>query len=172
MAFDILYAPWRNQYVTDMVHTKASPEHQEECIFCEQFAQQRDREFYILRRFTHNLVMLNLYPYNAGHLLIIPLLHQAQPFKLDLKAQQELMALIGCSAKILQETLEAEGINVGMNLGKAAGAGIPAHLHVHILPRWAGDTNFLPTLGHTKQISTDLEKIYDQLKPPFAALNF
>ncbi len=108
-----------------------------------------------------------MHPYNTGHLLIIPFRHVKDLHELTESELTEFGFLTAQSTKILQEQMKCDGINMGMNLGKAAGAGIPAHLHEHILPRWTGDTNFLPLLAETKTISIDLVKVYNDLKPYF-----
>jgi ATP adenylyltransferase len=164
----LLYAPWRTSYVTESHHTKTEGIPQDECIFCTHFAQpDLDKKNLVIRRFDHTIVMLNLYPYNAGHLLILPSQHCAQLHQLSKEARAEMMEVTMHSINILTTELESQGMNSGLNLGKAAGAGIPSHLHMHILPRWIGDTNFLPALGNTKHISFDLNEIYNQLKPAF-----
>lgn len=160
----LLYAPWRTHYTKKATENKNSGS-EKECIFCQHFSQDNDEEHYILKRFKHHAVLLNCYPYNAGHLLIIPFAHYAQLDALSQKAQHELIELISATSRIVQEQLNAPGVNIGINIGKAAGASIPAHIHWHVLPRWADDTNFLPALGHTKTISYDLDEIYRKLKP-------
>ncbi len=165
-----LYAPWRSPYAGTIDHGKKENAAADTCVFCSQLAQQADDEYMILYRGAHHAVMINKYPYNAGHLLIISLKHQAALEDLSPASRTELIELTANCVAILKKELHAEGINVGLNLGKIAGAGIPAHIHIHILPRWNGDTNFLPTLTDTKQISFDLRDIYAQLKPAFAAL--
>lgn len=167
---DILYAPWRGRYVTDTVRVREKEGTDNECIFCVQFDDPDDDKNFILKRFKHNAVMLNRHPYNAGHLLILPLNHTAQLHEVDDEARTEMMALASQSTKILQTALECKGINIGLNLGTAAGAGLPDHLHMHILPRWDGDTNWLPLLADTKQISVDLKHTYKELKPAFKKL--
>jgi ATP adenylyltransferase len=162
-----LYAPWRAPYSADTHrHTKPSMS-ATQCVFCLQFKQKKDSENFIITRTKYNAIILNRFPYNAGHLLILPLKHQAALEKLSKPIQQDLMQLLSESVVIMKEALGAEGINIGLNLGKAAGAGLPSHLHFHVLPRWSGDTNFLPLLAETKQISFDLHKIYEQLKKAF-----
>lgn len=163
----LLYCPWRSEYTTDVAHTKNENATQDECVFCIQFGQKKDPQYFILRRFGHHAVMLNLYPYNAGHLLILPLNHVANLYELSKEARIEMTELIMHSTRILKHSLDAHGFNIGLNLGKAAGAGIPSHLHYHVLPRYVGDTNFLPTLAHTKQIAFDLNEFYKKLKPEF-----
>ncbi len=163
---DILYAPWRQKYAKQIVG-KTENTTAEECVFCTKVTLNDDGKHYILRRSNYNIIALNLFPYNAGHLLIIPYAHVAQLEQLEKEARSEMMELVNESSSILQQQLGAQGINIGLNLGKAAGAGIPAHLHVHVLPRWAGDTNFLPLLAQTKNIAFDLNEVYKDLKPLF-----
>ncbi len=158
---EILYAPWRAEYVGQEEVSE------EGCIFCIQLAHNTDEKYFILGRYKTTFIMLNRYPYNAGHVLILPLEHQAHLENLSQDTQQELMCLISQSTVILKKELNAQGINIGMNLGKAAGAGIPSHLHTHVLPRWLGDTNFLPTLGNVKQVSKSLDDLYLKLRPVF-----
>jgi len=166
---EYLYAPWRSAYTGD-VRSKESNVTADESVFCRKFNDGIDEQHFVLRRFKHVIVLLNLYPYNAGHLLIMPLAHCAALDDLDAETQTEMMWLTSKSSRILQDVLGAEGINIGLNLGKAAGAGVPSHLHMHVLPRWEGDSNFLPLLAETKQISFDLNKIYAKLKPAFDEL--
>lgn len=159
-----MYAPWRSKYTA---HEKKEHINKDECAFCEQFAQNDDEKFFILRRFKHHAILLNRFPYNAGHLLIIPFEHQPTLNKLSKEARNELMELIAMSSHLVQEKLKADGVNIGLNIGKVSGSSIPSHLHFHILPRWLGDTNFLPTLADTKQVSVDLHDIYRELKSAF-----
>ncbi len=166
-----LYAPWRDDYTQEVTHKKAC-DLPDSCVFCAQFKEHNDERYFILARFKHNAILLNKYPYNGGHLLVIPLEHKPELALYDTPIQQELMYLISASSAILKDVMQAQGVNIGINQGKAAGAGIPAHLHVHVLPRWHGDTNFLPTLGDTKQISTDLSQVFLKLKPYFQKLKF
>ena len=155
-----LYAPWRGGYTSKTARAKDK----KSCIFCEVQDEKKDNKNFILKRFKHNYIILNRYPYNAGHLLVVPKKHIAKLSDLPKAARSELIELLTVSEKLLRDTLKAEGINIGLNQEKAAGAGIPGHLHFHVLPRWHGDTNFLPSLAETKQVSFDLNKIYKQLK--------
>lgn len=161
-----LYAPWRSDYASKVDQSKTDDTSADSCIFCLDFSQSSTQHL-ILKQATHAYVMMNRYPYNAGHLLIVPFAHQGALDELDQSTRAELMELVAHSTDILAKVLGAHGVNIGINLGKAAGAGIPAHLHIHVLPRWIGDTNFLPTLADTKQISFDLHQIYHQLLPAF-----
>ena len=165
-----LFCPWRNEYTTDTGNSKQENTTPDQCVFCQQFEHNTDNANFILKRTKNHIVILNRYPYNAGHLLVLPITHTARLHTMTPKARAEFIELCSASAKIVEETLDAQGINIGMNLGKAAGAGIPSHLHMHILPRWLGDTNFLPVFGATKQVSFDLTEIFNKLKPAFDAL--
>ena len=161
-----LYAPWRKKYVTD----KPTGNTPEACVFCHKLAATDDAKNLILQRYKYNAIIMNLYPYSAGHLMVIPLQHLMYPIQLDTAAQKEMFTLMAHSVQILNIALKSDGTNVGLNLGAAAGAGIPGHLHMHVLPRWAGDTNFMPLLAEVKPISMDLAEIYMQLKPHFENL--
>jgi len=163
----LLYTPWRSLYAKSVSGSKDPNALPSNCVFCTQLHENSDEKYHILKRFKHCYVVLNRYPYNAGHLMIIPFEHKAALDQLSAAARGEIMELTTQSITAMQKLLNTEGVNVGLNLGRAAGAGIPAHLHVHVLPRWIGDTNFLPTLADTKTISFDLNDIYQQLKPYF-----
>lgn len=166
-----LYAPWRSIYTKSVTSTKDDDIDQDHCVFCKQYRDTHDAKNFVLGRYTHTFALLNLYPYNAGHILLLPNEHNATLDSLSPECRSELMELTSITINILQEVLKAQGINVGLNLGKAAGAGIPSHLHIHILPRWAGDTNFLPLLADTKQVSVDLHEIYKKLSPHFQKID-
>lgn len=167
---EMLYAPWRSEYTSNTHEGKNGRAPEEGCVFCNQFASKKDVEHGIIKRFDNTIVILNKYPYNAGHILILPINHVGSLDQLSPQIRAELMELINLSVKTVKTALKAEGVNVGINIGKAAGAGIPSHLHVHILPRWCGDTNFMPTIGQTKVISFDLNTIYATLSKAFSSL--
>ena len=167
---DRLYAPWRSAYAGEVKKSKGEAVDADECVFCDQLVQDTDAEHFILRRFSHVCVMLNRFPYNAGHLLILPHAHVKQLDELSREARMEIMELTTHSISILQEVLGAQGINFGANLGRVAGAGIPSHIHMHVLPRWHGDTNYLPLLADTKQVSFDLHEVYEKLREPFVQI--
>jgi ATP adenylyltransferase len=166
-----LYAPWRTTYTKKVSGTKDENIGPEQCVFCQQFKENNDAKHFILRRFSYNVILLNLYPYNAGHILILPLNHCPDLVSMAQDARYEMMELITLSTEILKKALNAQGANIGFNIGKAAGAGIPSHVHMHILPRWFGDTNFLPLIAETKQVSIDLQEIYNQLVPHFQKID-
>ena len=139
------------------------------CIFCRLASTHgQDEENFVLKRLDHTFVMLNLYPYNGGHVLIVPYSHVDTLNKLSNSARNEMIEVTNEAINIVEKELAPDGFNVGMNLGgSAAGGSIPEHIHMHLLPRWYGDTSFLPTLADTKPISQDLRALYSQLKKAF-----
>jgi len=159
-----LYAPWRHSYVTTKKPKTHGPD---ECVFCENINNKLDDEGLIVKRFTHCTLMLNLYPYNAGHLLLLPNSHNAELIELKPEVRAELMEATSQSLEVLKKVMKSDGANVGLNVGIAGGGGIPSHLHYHIIPRWTGDTNFLATTGDTKTICTSFEEILDTLRMGF-----
>ena len=167
---DILYAPWRDSYITNSKKDKESLDNQA-CVFCDKLVHEKDtQKEFVLKKTKHAFVILNLYPYNGGHLLILPQQHAATLQDLAQEIRYELIELVAASIGILENVLQAQGVNAGLNLGRASGAGIPEHLHFHVVPRWIGDTSFITVIGNTKNVSVDLEKIYNNLKPAFDAL--
>ncbi len=134
-----------------------------ECIFCTEPREERDRENYILYRGQHGFIMLNAYPYSNGHLLVIPYTHVPSIEQLDDATAAELMLLVRRGMRAIRRTMAPEGFNVGVNVGKAAGAGIADHVHLHVVPRWTGDTNFLPVVGGVRLVPELLETTYDNL---------
>lgn len=167
-----LYAPWRSSYSKSVSKRDSSTKvSSRDCIFCGYLA---DKDAYeknlVFKPFNHHFIIMNRYPYNAGHLLILSQRHCEQLYDLSSQEHLELMQLTSACTKIFEQILDCHGINIGINLGRAAGAGIPSHLHVHVLPRWQGDTNFLPLLADTKPISFDLHQIYATLKPSIEAI--
>ncbi len=166
---DILYAPWRDNYITE--HKKDKKTSGQACVFCDILsADSVNKDTFVLKKTEHVFVILNLYPYNGGHLLIIPYKHEENLENLSTEIRTELMELTSASVRIVKEVLHAQGVNAGFNLGRASGAGIPDHLHMHVVPRWIGDTSFITTIGQTKNVSVDLHRIYNDLKPAFQAL--
>jgi len=159
---DRLWAPWRLAYVT------AAQPPATDCIFCDASAG-RDIDLVLLRG-EHAYVILNLYPYNNGHLMVVPTRHIAALEALTPGEQVELMHLTRLSEMALNEAYRPQGINVGINLGKAAGAGIETHLHVHLVPRWTGDTNFMTAVGQTRVLPEDLAATGSRLRPIFERL--
>ena len=138
-----------------------------DCIFCTFPREGRDRERGILIQGRLAFVILNLYPYNSGHLMVVPHRHVADPADLTNDEQLEMQQFVVASMRALREVYRPEGFNIGMNVGHAAGAGIADHLHTHVVPRWVGDTNFMPVLGDTRVLPQSLESSYDVLAPGF-----
>ncbi len=150
-----IWAPWRIEYIRR--------EKTKECIFCNKSDENRDHENYILLRGKTNFVLLNTYPYNPGHLMVAPYRHLAE---LDALSDDELFEhfdLVRKSARALTEAYNPAGFNIGMNLGRIAGAGVEGHVHSHIVPRWSGDTNFITVVCDTRVIPEALDSTYDQL---------
>jgi len=154
-----LFTPWRLPYIMSL-----KPD--AECVFC---AAQRadDPAVYILYRGRHNFVILNVYPYSNGHLMIAPFQHLATPGDSEPAQRAELMDLAVQCQKALEQAYRPEGFNIGMNLGKCAGAGVLGHFHLHVVPRWSGDTNFMSVTGDTRVIPEDLNTSYKKLKSYF-----
>ena len=142
----------------------------EGCVFCLKQSADDDRKNLIVHRGRKCFVVLNLFPYNNGHLMVIPYGHYSDIGKLDPETSGELWSLLGLSQRVLSAVIHPDGFNIGMNLGRVAGAGIDTHLHAHIVPRWSGDTNFMPILGETKVISQGLTDAYDALLPAFRSI--
>jgi ATP adenylyltransferase len=164
---DHLWAPWRMQYIL------SGDETAEECIFCSFPAKGpgAHREHLILYADERAFVMLNKYPYNNAHLMVIPRAHASDPSALDERDYTATAILLRRSIKALGAAVHAHGYNVGMNLGRVAGAGIDQHLHWHVVPRWNGDTNFMPVTGDVKVISEHLDGTWQRLRPHFEALD-
>ena len=157
-----LWAPWRIQYI------KATP--RDDCVFCTLPAEGRDRENYILHRGSLAFVMLNTFPYTSGHLMVVPFRHVADLDALKDGEALELFHLTTGAMDAIRQTYRPEGFNVGVNIGRAAGAGIVDHVHLHVVPRWVGDTNFMPVLGEVKVLPEDLAATYDRLAPALRAV--
>ncbi|MFH1690948.1 MAG: HIT domain-containing protein [Candidatus Omnitrophota bacterium] len=151
-----LWAPWRIQYIKNFKKEKG-------CLFCRVFKSKQDAKNLVIFRSQNTLVMLNLYPYNNGHLMVAPIRHVAT---LELLKPDEIADLMQCVNKaklLLDKTLKPEGYNIGCNVNRIAGAGFDQHLHIHIVPRWAGDTNFMTPLCNTRVISQSLHELYEEL---------
>ncbi|MBN2490276.1 MAG: HIT domain-containing protein [Planctomycetes bacterium] len=153
-----LFGPWRMQFILEH-RDAANP-----CVLCEVPRAPSDREGLIVCRGEACYVLLNLYPYNSGHLMVVPYRHVDTLGALDAAERRELLELLARGEAVLAQEYGAQGFNVGANLGAVAGAGIPGHVHFHLLPRWQGDTNFLPIFGRTKSIPESLQDTYDRLK--------
>lgn len=153
-----LWTPWRLAYVT--AASTGTPE----CVFCDAVAEGADPSL-IVHRGATCFVILNLYPYNNGHLMVVPYRHVGRLARLNPAEQTELMHLTRIVEMALQELYEPHGFNMGLNLGKPAGAGVLDHLHMHVVPRWNGDTNFMTVVGETRVLPEDLARTADRLRP-------
>jgi ATP adenylyltransferase len=162
-----LWTPWRRAFVEGSVPSPASGG--PACFLCATPAAQDDRAALIVYRGPSVFVLLNLYPYNSGHLLVAPYEHTADLAGLDSMVASELMHVVQRSVGVLEQVYRPEACNLGVNLGKPAGAGVPDHLHVHIVPRWNGDTNFMPVIAGTKVLPETLDQTYARLAPAFKA---
>jgi ATP adenylyltransferase len=158
---DQLWAPWRLSYIAA---PKDKPTGGEECFICRGVGASDDRGNLVVHRSALSVVVLNRFPYNNGHLLVCPKAHKGQFEDLSNDELLDLQLLLRRMMGIIRARMNADGFNVGLNLGRVAGAGVPGHLHWHIVPRWQGDTNFMPVVADTKVISQSLEALYDLLK--------
>ncbi len=154
---DILYAPWRSEYVSGL--------HVEGCVFCHISSHAvDDTSLHVLYRDEHCFMVMNKYPYTPGHFMIIPHLHTDKLEELPSETWLHVSDLAQKSVRLLKEGFKAHGVNIGMNLGESGGAGIAEHIHLHIVPRWHKDTNFITSIANTRVYSTDFEKIYQRIK--------
>ena len=156
----VIWAPWRMAYIKN-ARKPAS------CIFCTKTRARRDAANLLLYRGRRGFVMMNLFPYNSGHLMVAPYAHVKSLESLSDAVVLELMRLTTLSLRILRATIRPDGFNVGINLGQASGAGIEAHVHLHIVPRWSGDTNFMPLFSETRVIPEHLRETYRKLRAHF-----
>ncbi len=155
--FDCVYAPWRSEYIT-------GPKI-EGCAFCHIAKHpDQDEELGVLWRAKYCYAVMNRYPYTPGHFMVIPYIHIDNLESLDPAIWQEMTTLTQRGVGLLKDVLRAEGVNIGMNLGAAAGAGIAEHIHMHLVPRWQRDTNFITTIGHTRVYGVDFDAIYRKLR--------
>ncbi|MBI4712041.1 MAG: HIT domain-containing protein [Planctomycetes bacterium] len=151
-----LWAPWRSEYIN------VKPSHRKRCFLCDAL-KSADKKNLIIKRGRKCFVIMNKFPYNAGHLLISPNAHKPSLEDLTPNETQELFSLLVEMKKRLVKALKPEGFNIGINLGSVAGAGLLSHIHIHLVPRWGGDTNFMPVLSGTKVISQSLQKLWKEL---------
>ena len=158
-----LWSPWRSKYIASGVDSQA-----ESCVLCRiAGSPDEDASNYVLHRGQHAFVLLNLYPYITGHLMIVPYQHTSEFDSVAKEITDEMMDLAKRSQTALREVYSPSGFNMGMNLGSAAGAGIADHIHIHVLPRWSGDTNFMTTVGETRVLPEDLETTYSKIRSKF-----
>ena len=162
MASERIWAPWRLEYVKD-----ASKDAEQGCIFCAKPEAGDDEGSLIVHRGERCFVILNLYPYTNGHLMIAPFEHIGAIQELPAETTAEMMTLAQRAIEILTEQYEPHGFNVGFNQGRVAGAGVEHHIHMHVVPRWGGDTNFMPVLADTRVMPQTLEQSYEALRGRF-----
>jgi len=155
---DKLWAPWRTEYIKS--------KKQKKCIFCQ--ALTRRRRNYVIFKTKHAIAILNIFPYNNGHIMLAPIRHIRDFMGLREVEALDLFKALNRATDLLEKVLKPDGYNIGINISKSAGAGITGHMHIHILPRWMGDTNFMPTLYNTKIISQSLDELYRLLKLKYA----
>src|SRR5688572_12867081 len=161
-----MHSPWRSQYIQGF---KSEPK-EKQCVFCQALGQEDDSESLVVYRGTRAFVLMNRYPYNSGHLMIIPKRHSADFLSLDEEESLECMRLLQAGHRALTEVVKPHAYNIGMNLGRTAGAGIDDHFHWHIVPRWDGDTNFMGVLADVKVISEDMARQRGELAACFTRL--
>jgi ATP adenylyltransferase len=155
---DYLWTPWRYQYMKEVTSGE-----QPECIFCDALARNKDDETLIVYRGMKNFIILNRFPYTSGHVMIVPYAHVAELHLCEAGTLEEMMRLAQRVEAAYQANYKPDGMNLGMNLGKAAGAGVAGHLHLHALPRWMGDSNFMTVTGETRVHPEDLRTTYERL---------
>ncbi len=155
---DYIWTPWRYQYMKE-----AASGNQPECIFCDAMARKNDAETLIVHRAQKTFVILNRFPYTSGHVMIVPYAHVAELNLCEVGTLDEMMRLTQRVETALRANYQPDGMNLGMNLGRAAGAGVVGHLHLHVLPRWIGDSNFMTVTGETRVHPEDLQTTYERL---------
>ena len=154
---DILFTPWRYEYVSTVDKRVG-------CIFCEKPSESDDRANLVLHRGERAFIMLNLYPYSTGHVMVAPYQHVETIEKLDSRTVLEMMEQASLAMKAIRETFSPEGFNLGINIARVAGAGITDHVHLHVVPRWAGDSNFMSVISHTRVLPMSLDEVWLALK--------
>jgi ATP adenylyltransferase len=160
---DYLWTPWRYQYMKD-----AASGNQPECIFCDAVARNKDAETLIVHRGAKSFVILNRFPYTSGHVMIVPYAHVAELNLCEAGTLDEMMRSAQRVETVFRANYKPDGMNLGMNLGRAAGAGVAGHLHLHMLPRWIGDSNFMTVTGETRVHPEDLKTTYERLSKALA----
>jgi len=163
---DRLWSPWRSQYI----QTFGTDEEYSGCIFCDLQHGDKDDQNHIVKRHEHCYCVLNLYPYNSGHILLVPYQHTDTYDDLPSESYFELMSKMRIWIKVMNSVLRPQGFNLGSNIGRVAGAGIDQHIHMHIVPRWSGDMNFMPIIGDTKIISESMSDTAQKLREGYDAL--
>jgi ATP adenylyltransferase len=159
---DYLWTPWRYAYITGTKEDQG-------CIFCHKKDEKDDHQSWIVHRGTHCYVCLNAFPYTSGHVMIIPFDHMDELQKLPKEAAHEMMDLCQRSETVLHKLYRPDGINLGMNIGAAAGAGVAGHIHMHVLPRWIADANFMTVVGETRVLPESLDVTWERIRKEFAS---
>ena len=156
-----LFSPWRSKYIAGFKNEKPR---KGESLFTKILRQNKDEKNLVLIRKKHCFVMMNLYPYNSGHVMIIPFRQTSEMKDLTMEENTEIMETISAMIEVLKKVMKPHGFNVGANFGRVAGAGVDDHIHFHVVPRWNGDTNFMPTLADAKVVSEDMKTTYRKMK--------
>ena len=159
-----LWAPWRMKFIEELRERGSG------CILCELAARGDDRKRLVLHRGKNCYAVLNRFPYNNGHIMVVPYKHAGELSSLEPGDYSEMLSICSHAVRIMRERMEADGFNMGLNIGAVAGAGITDHIHMHLVPRWNGDSNFLPVLGETKCMPEYLEETYDRLAGDFSKI--
>jgi len=162
MTDKMIWAPWRSAFILD--------KKEKGCIFCNRQKKKDSLKNLIIYRGKDNFIILNKYPYNTGHTLVVPYRHVGLLEKLTEEELSEFFELVRKTVVVIKKALKPNAMNLGMNLGRSAGAGVPGHIHMHIVPRWQGDTNFMPVIGKTSVVSIPLEPVYEALRKEFSRL--
>jgi len=157
---ETIWAPWRIKYIL-------SNKKENGCVFCNALKEKDEANNLVLHRSKHSFIIMNKFPYNPAHIMVVPNLHVAEFHDLSDEAYKDMNDVLKQATSMLKATYHPEGLNIGINLGKASGAGIDDHLHYHVIPRWTGDTNFMPVIGNIKIVSEALEETYNKLKQYF-----
>ena len=159
---DKLWSPWRSKYIDTFKPGNNTDEN--ECLFCRIANQNKDKENFLVHRAGKCFIIMNLYPYNSGHLMIVPYQHASSIGELDADTRLECMDMLNLGCDLLHNSIYPHGFNIGANIGRTAGAGIENHIHFHIVPRWNGDTNFMPVFNDVKVVSEAMEDTYEKLR--------
>ena len=157
---DKLWSPWRSKYIESF---KPGVLKDGECLFCKVQKASADKDNYIVYRSNHSFIIMNLYPYNSGHLMIVPYQHTSELSSLNRDETLDCMNMVNLGCKILNDSVFPHGFNIGVNIGRISGAGIDEHVHFHIVPRWSGDTNFMPVINDVKLVSEGMDDTYKKL---------
>ena len=159
---DHLWSPWRYRYISSIDNEK-----DQGCVFCRIATEDKDEQNYVVHRGRLNFIVLNLFPYTSGHLMVVPYEHKASLAELTDDTTNEMMSLAKRSQQALETEYHPDGFNIGMNLGRSAGAGVADHVHLHVVPRWSGDANFVSIVGETRVLPEDLSTTCEKLKRHF-----